>query len=557
VTGKRRIRGIADEVLSVSMLTVWIDNERIEVEPGSTVLDAARRLGIDIPALCHWPGRAPVTSCMACLVRVEDDERLVPSCSLPVRDGMHIQSEVAEVHDARRTAIELLLSDHAGDCLAPCHRICPLHMNIPKMARQISEGDLRSAIQTVREDIALPSILGRVCHHPCEGGCRRGPHDGAVTVQQMERYVADEDFAAEPLYTPTRQPDTGKRVAVVGTGVAGLTAGYHLLRMGHSCGLYDKDGDIGGSLRSRYSQAELPCEVVDAEVDLMRRLGAAFFSGARLGQNLSLGELRADFDAVLLATGQGSAALAKELGIASDERGIVVAPRTCATEVEGVFAAGEAVRGECLLVRAAADGKLAAAVINRLFRGEALAGAGKEFSSAMGRVAETELSRIIEGQSQAARVEWGTNQSFISGVDLRTQATRCLHCDCRKADTCRLRHYAQEYQANPRKYRTQRRDFSQQDDHPFVLYEPGKCISCGRCVSLCSEAGGSLGLTHIGRGFDVRIGVPFAEPLQGALEETAEECVAACPTGALSRKQEGTSSCRKSILCRCNAAGAD
>ncbi|MCK4628127.1 MAG: (2Fe-2S)-binding protein, partial [Sedimentisphaerales bacterium] len=97
------------------MLRLTIDNQTVEVPPGSTILDAARKLGIDIPALCFRNGCEPSTSCLVCVVRINHQERLVPSCATLAEDGMRVQSETDDIHQARRTALELLLSDHLGD----------------------------------------------------------------------------------------------------------------------------------------------------------------------------------------------------------------------------------------------------------------------------------------------------------------------------------------------------------------------------------------------------------------------------------------------------------
>ena len=147
------------------MPKLTIDHRDVEVPEGATVLDAARKLGIDIPALCFREGCSPSTSCLACLVRIGDEERLVPSCATRAAEGMRVESETEAVHQARRTALELLLSDHLGDCMAPCHFGCPAQMDIPVMLRQIASGQFREAIATVKRDIALPAVLGRIL--PC------------------------------------------------------------------------------------------------------------------------------------------------------------------------------------------------------------------------------------------------------------------------------------------------------------------------------------------------------------------------------------------------------
>jgi ferredoxin len=158
--------------------TLTIDGHPVLVTPGQSVLEAARALGVEIPTLCYLERCGPLTSCLVCLVKING--KLVPSCGTLAQPGMAVESETEEVHEARRTALELLFSDHVGDCLSPCHRLCPLRMNIPVMIRQIMGGQLAEAIATVRQALALPAVLGRLCHHPCEQGCRRGAAPGII-----------------------------------------------------------------------------------------------------------------------------------------------------------------------------------------------------------------------------------------------------------------------------------------------------------------------------------------------------------------------------------------
>jgi NADH dehydrogenase/NADH:ubiquinone oxidoreductase subunit G len=105
-------------------VTITIDGQEVASRPGQTVLAAARTLGIDIPALCYLEKCGPLNSCLVCVVKING--RLVPSCGTQVEPGMVVESESEEVHAARRTALELLFSDHVGDCLSPCQRLCPL-----------------------------------------------------------------------------------------------------------------------------------------------------------------------------------------------------------------------------------------------------------------------------------------------------------------------------------------------------------------------------------------------------------------------------------------------
>ena len=117
--------------------------------------------------------------------------------------------------------------------------------------------------------------------------------------------------------------------------------------------------------------------------------------------------------------------------------------------------------------------------------------------------------------------------------DAVREARRCLSCGCRKADCCRMRALATEYGADVYRFSGARRRFSQDLSHPEVIYEPGKCICCDACVRIAAAAGEDPGLALIGRGFDVAAGVPFGQPLSMGLRKAAQQCAAACPTGAL------------------------
>ena len=194
------------------MLKLTIDQREVEVPSGATILDAARKLGIDIPALCFLEGCEPSTSCLCCLVKVNGKGRLVPSCATLAEEGAKVESETPEIRSARRKSLELLLSDHLGDCVAPCYLACPAEMDIPQMLRQISSGDMRGAIATVKRDIALPAVLGRICPAPCEKICRRHALDAAVAICVLKRYVADVDLASGDPYMPPCLPASGKKV---------------------------------------------------------------------------------------------------------------------------------------------------------------------------------------------------------------------------------------------------------------------------------------------------------------------------------------------------------
>jgi NADPH-dependent glutamate synthase beta subunit-like oxidoreductase len=450
---------------------------------------------------------------------------------------MEVESETEEVHQVRRTALELLFSDHVGDCLAPCHFACPAHMDVPLMLRQINRENLRDAIVTVKRDIALPAVLGRVCPKPCEKGCRRAAADGAVAVCDLKRYVADEDLASDDPYLPECRPPTGKRVAVVGAGPTGLAAAYHLLQKGHAVTIFDDRAEPGGRLRTEPNEDELPREVLDAEIGQILRLGVQWRGQTKVGKDLSLDEVAREFDAVLMAFGAVDEETIARFGLKASARGVQIERGTFETSRPGVFAAGNAIRTKGLVVRSVADGKEAAIAIQQYLTGEPVTGRTRPFSSRIGRVGEDEMGEFLACAGQAERQAATTREGFRLEEAIE-QAGRCLHCDCRGLASCKLKSYAEKYGADPDRYRGERAKFRQSNHHSEVIYEPGKCIDCGLCIEIVQEAGEPLGLSFVGRGFDVRIGVPFNRSLQEALGKVAAQCVAACPTSALVLREE-------------------
>jgi len=529
----------------MSSFTISIDGHAVEASAGQTVLEAARKLGIEIPTLCYLEKCGPLNSCLVCLVKING--KLVPSCGLKVTPGMVVESETNEVHEARRTALELLFSDHVGDCLAPCNRLCPLGMAIPVMIRQIQTGKLEDAIGTVREALPLPSVLGRLCHHPCEQGCRRGTWDDSAAIRDMERFVADWDLApALPEHVRARPPEpgrsspslprcraaTGKSVVIVGAGPAGLAAAYYLLQWGHACTIAHRGSKGGGSLRNEPSD-HLPAVILDAEIQQIERLGAVFKPSAVLGQDVTLDGLLRGFDAVLLATGEVSRETGQAWGLQMAPGGIKTNADTFQTSQLQVFAAGRAVRPMSHLVRAMADGKAAAECIHRFLLGKKVARADKPFSSVMGRLDKAELGTFVAASHAVPSVSACDTCAGFTKQEAGVEASRCLHCDCRSSGDCALQTYAQNYGADASRFRQQRRKFEQQHQPCGIVFEPGKCILCGICVKLTELAAEPLGLAFIGRGFDVRVAAPFNRTIQDGLQKVAAECVEHCPTGAL------------------------
>jgi len=185
-----------------------------------------------------------------------------------------------------------------------------------------------------------------------------------------------------------------------------------------------------------------------------------------------------------------------------------------------------------------ADGKEAAVSIGQYLYGQKVTGLAKPFNTHIGKLKDGEIERFLVCTNKVTRVIPSQKDGGFTDEQARQETARCLRCDCRKAESCKLRQYAQTYEAKASRYKHERRTFVQIFQHPDVIYEPGKCINCGLCISTAEQAGEKLGLTFVGRGFDVRVAVPFDRSIAEALKHAANKCVAVCPTGALAFKDE-------------------
>lgn len=239
---------------------------------------------------------------------------------------------------------------------------------------------------------------------------------------------------------------------------------------------------------------------------------------------------------MIVTVGWTAAEQAPQWGIGVSGGGIAVKRRTYETNLPGVFAAGNALRGQgTTCIRSVADAKEAAIAVDQYLSGQTATGTSPPFTMRIGKMGRDELVQLSTATAQVPRREVG------SGIDLAVaseQAARCLHCDCRAVATCRLRKYSAQYGADPRRYKAERRKYEQDLHHADVLFEPGKCIDCGLCVQITAAGGESFGLTYIGGGFDVRIGVPLGHSAAEALKNVAAECVAVCPTAAIAWKKD-------------------
>ena len=517
-------------------VNITIDNLDVTVPGNSTLLDAAVAHNIRIPTLCYMNGYEHSTSCMICVVHDVQSDRLIPSCSVPVSEGIRIETDNEKVRAFRKDTLDLLLSEHIGDCEAPCMRVCPAGMDIPLMIRQIENRQYDDAIFTVKKDIALPAVLGRICSAPCENGCHRRSFDDPVSICALKRYVSDVDLARDRPFLPEMSPESGKRVAILGAGPAGLSAAYYLAQYGHLCHIYDQNPRPGGKLRYGVSEDKLPRDVLDAEIECITELGVEFMMHSTLGRDISWEKLRTSYDAVIVAIGTFDSTLLKNTGLSIKRQGIAVDRKTFETNVPGVFAGGNAVTKSRLAIRSSAHGRFIAISVDQFLRGLPVTGPAQRFNSMLGKPYEEDLAELLKEAEDHRRIiyEKGFETGYSEEAAVR-ESSRCFGCDCRKPNTCKLRQYSEAYGANQRRFSfPQRKPLRKVIQHEHVVYEPGKCIKCGLCVQVTAKFGEELGLTLVDRGFDIRIQTPFGKPLSEGLKKVAAECIIACPTAALS-----------------------
>jgi NADPH-dependent glutamate synthase beta subunit-like oxidoreductase len=528
-----------------SDMKITIDQKSVEVNEGTTVMEAAASLGIEIPSMCFLKGGSNHPSCMVCLVKNEANGNLFASCAMPVSEGMNITTGSPDVIEARKEALELLLSDHVGDCEAPCRRSCPAYMDIPLMNRLISTGDFDAALKVVREEIALPLILGYICPAPCEKACHRKPSGGSVSICLLKRSTAHiieykPPSSFEVRKSGSEKMKTGKKVAIIGTGPAGLSAAFYLLLRGHECVLFDKNELPGGTLRYDIPDDHLPKDILDKEIDVIRKMGAQFQMKHQITKEYFEYSVLPEFDAVILATGNKDQQPLDHFGFEPKQESWISNQKSLATSRKGIFACGSILREQTMAVRSAAQGKAAAVGVHVFLTGEHPVKEKMTFHSVIGHLDPGEQNEYLKESIAGNRVE--PQEGFLSGFtreEAISEAQRCMHCDCRKPVSCKLRIYADLYHADRRKFAApERKKLTKAIQHETVIYEAEKCIKCGLCVEISRKEESALGMTFIGRGFDVKIGVPFTETIKHGLDKTAFACVIACPTGALALKKQ-------------------
>ncbi|EGR7968327.1 formate dehydrogenase subunit alpha [Vibrio vulnificus] len=288
------------------MIQIVIDGKYRIVEAGQTVLQAAKVCGVEIPSLCGMNRSGEKIPCDLCVVEVESGGPR-RACELEVYNGLTVKTQSEALSAHRKQALNRIMSDHYADCEAPCKTACPAGVDIQSYLYHIAQNDHQKAIEVIKRTLPMPLSIGRVCPAFCESECRRSLVDDAIAIRQLKRHAADADLAAQEAYTPEKKPDKNKRVAIVGSGPGGLTAGYYLTNEGYQVDVFEAMPQAGGWLRYGIPEYRLPKSILDKEIELMCRNGMTIHTDKKLGRDISLSQLSQDYDAVCLAVGASKA----------------------------------------------------------------------------------------------------------------------------------------------------------------------------------------------------------------------------------------------------------
>ncbi|MGD8984823.1 MAG: FAD-dependent oxidoreductase [Desulfobacteraceae bacterium] len=199
---------------------------------------------------------------------------------------------------------------------APCKAGCPAHISIQGFVAAITEGRYEEGLKIIKEEMPFPGICGRVCPHPCEAECNRGRIDKPIAIEYLKRFLADLDLSLERPYIPPKKPAKKERVAVIGAGPAGLTAAYYLAIEGYPITVFEKLPVAGGMMVVGIPEFRLPRQILQAEIDVIKKLGVDIRFNVEVGKDLSFNAMRSEYKAIFVGIGCHRAL---KLGIPGEE----------------------------------------------------------------------------------------------------------------------------------------------------------------------------------------------------------------------------------------------
>lgn len=670
-----------------------INGKEVTGVPGQTILEVARENDIFIPTLCYDERTKIYGSCGICVCEVEGNPKLCKACATVIAPGMVVRTNTDRIIESRKTNLELLLSNHTGDCRPPCVLACPAQTDCQGYVGLIANGEYEAALELIKDKIPLPASLGRVCPHPCEEECRRGLIDEPVSIQWLKRFAADQDLGDVEPFIPEIEEETGKRVAIIGGGPMGLSAAYFLRQMGHEVTVFESMPKAGGMLRYGIPEYRLPKAVLDEEIMTIEMMGVDIVTNTKIGVDIPFETVRDEYDAVLLGIGAwistgvgcpgedadgviggidflrkvvrnepielgkkvaivggGNTAMdacrtavrlgAKEvyniyrrtkdempadmveieeaeeegvifknltnpLEIVKDENGhvkevvlqcmelgepdesgrrrpipiegktetialdnvilaigqavdasifdcdktrkgaIAYDKETFMTSMPGVFAGGDCGNDKIsIAVEAIADAKKVSEIIDAYLDGETIRYEAPYFVTRDDITEKTfedreKMCRPEMPQLTAEQRKGNFSEVIPDGYtpeQAEEEANRCLECGCHDYFECKLIDLAHQYDVEPSRFDGDKNTVEYEDDHPFIVRDPNKCILCGLCVRVCDEVMGIGALGLVNRGFDTVVKPNLEKPLAKSGCVSCGQCVSVCPTGALQEK---------------------
>jgi NADPH-dependent glutamate synthase beta subunit-like oxidoreductase len=256
---------------------------------GPRVVRVIERAPFFKPLYCHHCDDAPcVTACWEDAITIDPDTGVV-------------------LHDPEKCNGCNAVSGKSGaekQDASPCMVECPAHNNVQAYVSLAAKGKFREAIQVIKETSPFPSVCGRACPHPCEATCNRDQIDAPVAIRSIERFVADQDRNSKDPYVPNIKEARDEKIAVIGSGPAGLTAAYFLAREGYKVTVFEKLPLAGGMMAVGIPEYRLPKDVLSAEIGLIQDMGVEIRTGVTLGSDVTLESLKQDgYQAFFLATG--------------------------------------------------------------------------------------------------------------------------------------------------------------------------------------------------------------------------------------------------------------